>query len=336
MEESETECAICFNTIAEEDQLPLPCQCRVPYCSACWDRALAAAFNDSGAARCPTCRCAVQVDFDPDGADGRGRLVFTRADDDELASLGAAERGSEAARVAMHEARAKVVNRLAEQGAPLMTRNLRAYGAQHPYLRAAALDPGVTLAPRPIRELKALLKALGGELAGCVEKADIIERMEAAARGKANLAAFCAATDEQRAGGAADAQAGGAADAQADAAGATPGSEMRSRCVCGGRLERMEGRARTRCVLTTQFPQAEEHPEELERMLDVLQASGHSHLVCDLCDAEIPPRVAVFTCSNGGRTILHATAYDICEPCFVRYAVQGLGDEGLAGERRLA
>ena len=57
------ECAICFETLAGDDQLPLPCQCRVPYCLKCWDRALAAAFNDVGEARCPTCRTPVRVDF---------------------------------------------------------------------------------------------------------------------------------------------------------------------------------------------------------------------------------------------------------------------------------
>ena len=45
--------------------------------------------------------------------------------------------------------------------------------------------------------------------------------------------------------------------------------------------------------------------------------------------------MAVYTCDNGERTILHPTTYDVCEACFVRYAVSGLGDEGLAQERRI-
>ena len=43
----------------------------------------------------------------------------------------------------------------------------------------------------------------------------------------------------------------------------------------------------------------------------------------------------MFTCDNGERTILHPTTYDVCLPCFVRYAIDGGGDEGLAAQRRL-
>ena len=75
--------------------------------------------------------------------------------------------------------RSEVVNRLAEQCAPLMTRLLRQYGEAHPSLRAMAQDPKAALASLSIRELKAQLKALGGDPAGCLEKADIIEQLAA-------------------------------------------------------------------------------------------------------------------------------------------------------------
>lgn len=60
-----------------------------------------------------------------------------------------------------------------------------------------------------------------------------------------------------------------------------------------------------------------------------------SCVVCDLCDEHLSYSMAVYTCDNGERTILHPTTYDVCEACFVRYAVSGLGDEGLAQERRI-
>ena len=50
------DCAICFDPVHAEDRLPLPCRCQLTYCLLCWDRALAAAFNDNGQARCPSCR----------------------------------------------------------------------------------------------------------------------------------------------------------------------------------------------------------------------------------------------------------------------------------------
>ena len=42
------DCAICFEPVHADDRLPLPCRCQLTYCLTCWDRALAAAFNDSG------------------------------------------------------------------------------------------------------------------------------------------------------------------------------------------------------------------------------------------------------------------------------------------------
>ena len=65
-----------------------------------------------------------------------------------------------------------------------------------------------------------------------------------------------------------------------------------------------------------------------------LVAAAASCVVCDLCDEHLSHSVAVYTCDNGERTILHPTTYDVCEACFVRYAINGLGDEGLAQERR--
>ena len=42
------DCAICFEPVHADDRLPLPCRCQLTYCLTCWDRALAAAFNDNG------------------------------------------------------------------------------------------------------------------------------------------------------------------------------------------------------------------------------------------------------------------------------------------------
>ena len=60
----------------------------------------------------------MRVDFDPEAGsgNGRGRLVFSLLSGDEEAA------GSSA------EARSEMVNRLAGQAAPLMTRLLRRYG----------------------------------------------------------------------------------------------------------------------------------------------------------------------------------------------------------------
>ena len=154
MVDASEECAICFDPVAAEDRLPLPCRCRLTYCPRCWDRALAAAFNDCGRARCPSCRRPVRVDFDPEAGNGLGRLVF---------SAGGVDGGDGGGEEGAARARAEVVNRLAEQAAPLMTRLLRRYGAEHPRLRATARQPAAALAARPVGELRRLLWSLGGD-----------------------------------------------------------------------------------------------------------------------------------------------------------------------------
>ena len=82
----------------------------------------------------------MRVDFDPEAgsSNGRGRLVFSLLSGDEEAA------GSSA------EARSEMVNRLAGQAAPLMTRLLRRYGEAQPTLRSTAEDPVRALAGLPI------------------------------------------------------------------------------------------------------------------------------------------------------------------------------------------
>lgn len=257
------ECAICFDELLDADRISLPCQCRVEYCLRCWDRALACSFNDSGRAQCPTCRSPVRVDFDAAAAGGRGRLVFS-SERDSFASSS--------------RSRSEVVNRLAEQAAPIMTRNLREYGANHPTLRPSARNPESLLRSRPVRELKALLRTMAGGAADetSVEKADIIERIRECAIDDVELLAVvlplvCVAADETDAAATADASAQApmepaptpvAANATTTAiaeggssSAAGGGAAPVLRCVCGGRLARLGGRARLRPLFAKEYPQ---------------------------------------------------------------------------------
>ena len=185
----------------------------------------------------------MRVDFESSGKSGR--LIFSS---DESAEP---------------EPPSEVVNRLADQAATLMTRNLRQYGEEHPSLRAMAQDPASALSTRAVRALKALLMDLGGDTAGCVEKADLIERCEAISGGPSQLAAYCVAAEEREA----------AASAAPDA---PPSAGVR--CVCGGRLERLSGRQRCRQLLTSQFA-SQLDAQQLER---VRRAARCMH-ACD-CD----------------------------------------------------
>jgi len=42
--------------------------------------------------------------------------------------------------------------------------------------------------------------------------------------------------------------------------------------------------------------------------------------MCDLCTLPITVGDAVWTCESNTSTILHATSYDVCDTCFLRYA----------------
>ena len=80
------------------------------------------------------------------------------------------------------------------------------------------------------------------------------------------------------------------------------------RCVCGGNMKRLSGRARYRQLISGFGQQLE--PQRLEFWLDQLMREGPSMVVCDLCDEKLPPNVPVYTCGNEDSTILHPTTYE--------------------------
>jgi hypothetical protein len=103
--------------------------------------------------------------------------------------------------------------------------------------------------------------------------------------------------------------------------------------VCGGQLKRTEGRDRARAVFKSNYPQAS--PEMIEQVLQQYIRTGATSIICDLCDRHVPATEPVWACGNGEKTILHPTSFDVCELCFVRYAIDGAGDDELPSERQL-
>lgn len=255
----EKECGICFEPLAEP--LALPCACAVYYCADCWDRALAASFKNGGTARCPSCRGAVRVDFDPD-FEPTGRLVFTKEEnaavDDDDGDWIAKERRIMAAVET-------TVNRLASQAAPLMTRHLRAYGRAHPSLRAIARDPRAALEGRD--DLEALLAEM--PRGGPAPEGDAVDRLLLRAGSPRALAAYVASKDDE-----------------------TRGDIARLACVCGGALARTDGLARYRRHVADERPEmAAPDVEMAARFLQALDvAHGSSNIVCDVCDTQVRSR----------------------------------------------
>lgn len=108
---------------------------------------------------------------------------------------------------------------------------------------------------------------------------------------------------------------------------------MYLQCVCGARLARMDARSRCRQLFITQTRDRISEAE-LEQLVTLYLQANQTGIVCDLCDCQLAPTQSVFYCGNGDRTILHPTAYDVCEGCFMRFCVQGVNDDSLAKERR--
>lgn len=127
-EDEDVDCVICFESLdSRGGAVPLPCECRVAYCHHCWDRALAASMSACGRALCPSCRSAMQVDFDAES----GRLLFSRAPATTSSSSSWFSELSE-------ETEEHWRQRLYQQAKPLQIALLQQYGAEATRAAAAA------------------------------------------------------------------------------------------------------------------------------------------------------------------------------------------------------
>ncbi|CAE7372128.1 rtcb [Symbiodinium microadriaticum] len=109
----DTDCNICFEPLESRGgAVALPCNCKIAYCARCWDRSLAASMSSCGMALCPSCRCCMQVDFDPNSC----QLMFRRS----------ADKGSSSTSARMRDLR----THLYDQAKPVQIKLLRAYGAK--------------------------------------------------------------------------------------------------------------------------------------------------------------------------------------------------------------
>mmetsp|Transcript_26098 Transcript_26098/g.52729 ORF Transcript_26098/g.52729 Transcript_26098/m.52729 type:complete len:191 (-) Transcript_26098:90-662(-) len=177
---------------------------------------------------------------------------------------------------------------------PVQVRLLQRFGASQPLLGEILRDPQQALGKHSVSDLKRRLAALGGSAVGCAEKADLISQLQSAAGGAAAGLAACWAAGEAAA----------------------------PECVCGGALTRVDGRGRTRRYLKSMRPDLAEGSATFEAMLEDMTSQGRSGVICDLCESsQLDPDSGVWTCGRGDDTILHATAYDVCEACFLRHAL---------------
>jgi len=285
-------CAICFEEVGWTPALP--CACNVLYCALCWDRSLAHSFNASGQARCPTCRGAVHVDFDPE----RLCLVFSRAavpSTPELEGLGFHD-----ARQVKEASKNEAVQKLRQQALPAQVRLLQAHGGLHPGLNDIARQPADQMRRMSVLDLERHIASIGGSSDECLGKEDLVcrclqEATEKQMIGRVLGEMFTAVTERLPA------------------------------CCCGSSLVRVSGEERTmRCCdkmpMLSGLPRDSHHYQVIFTRLTSVQTSI---CFCDLCGTSVPTANAVWTCKNGDTTILHATSYDVCDECFMRHAACG-------------
>lgn len=95
------------------------------------------------------------------------------------------------------------------------------------------------------------------------------------------------------------------------------------RCVCGSRLISCSVRARVIAFVANLSPSEAAGPVQLdareESVVGHYLMKNRVPITCDICDRKFEPTGNTWTCENGKLTILHGLAYDVCEPCFMRY-----------------
>jgi len=301
------ECAICFEPIKESTILP--CSCKLDYCARCWNKALASSFIACGQGRCPSCRGFVRVDFDAEA----NLLVFSAEAQDMtfehqvegLRGLGQSrmDRSSAEALAALQSAdrinalRNETIERLAQQAMPAQIRILEQFGTANPALLDMVQEPQTELRKLTVAGLKELITGCGSDPSGCLEKSDLIECLQKAASVENVLARWASATLPS------------------------------PKCVCGSSLLRVTGLERFRRQLGDRISD-----EDFARMAEQVRVSERSTIICDLCDEHVKLDTTdmLWTCENGDDTILHATAYDICNDCFVRHSCGRLADSSSA------
>lgn len=307
----EVECTICMESTSEETVLP--CKCKLHYCLPCWDKALANSFIQCGQARCPSCRSLVRVDFDaekqclvfsPEAIDMTfiGQTELIRKIQQEYRESREENQSSEESFrqfLEMHEdfetvtgvdqMRQDSITRLRHQAQPAQVKLLEQYAKANPSFKEVQENASDTLAKASAAELKRFAKAASVDTQGCLEKSDLIallvEKVDATSLGCIWASQKC--------------------------------SEPAAKCVCGSSFQRVDGVERYKNSLGDRARNISD--EDIERRLQQCMSQGHSIVICDICEENVPLAADTFvwTCDNRNSTILHATSFDICDKCFV-------------------
>eukprot|EP00931_Biecheleriopsis_adriatica_P083711 TRINITY_DN57379_c0_g1_i1.p1 TRINITY_DN57379_c0_g1~~TRINITY_DN57379_c0_g1_i1.p1 ORF type:complete len:296 (+),score=33.09 TRINITY_DN57379_c0_g1_i1:32-919(+) len=213
-----------------------------------------------------------------------GRLVFSREEDVAVES----DQGK-------LERRQAATSRLLSQAQPAQIRLLKQMGKEQPQpqLQEAAKDPEASMRSLSASELKTHITMCGGTVDGLEHQSELLQNLLQTLGTHPTLLACHLA-----------------------------GGKMTCRppCVCGCSLQRIMGHQRMVSASKTLIPDAP--PQIQDTILEAMLSGAIAGVQCDLCNRPVKPSNGVWTCTNGTSTILHATAYDVCDICL---AVEAYG-----------
>lgn len=190
--------------------------------------------------------------------------------------------------------RIEAMQKLREQALPAQVDILRRYGRRHTHLGIIARTPETKIVQMSIAELRRCIEELGGSPALCVEKIDLVNRLLLACKEPLLRAQLLGS----------------------DLASACVEAPL---CVCGSSLEWVSGEERVNRCCDNVLQGESRDSARFQMIRENLAATQESICFCDLCNTPIPFTHPVWTCQNSNSTILHASSYDVCAACFMRY-----------------
>jgi hypothetical protein len=88
-------------------------------------------------------------------------------------------------------------------------------------------------------------------------------------------------------------------------------------CVCGAHMDRLDTHARIVRMLDDIDGGWKARVPDPRTFVESLR--GQRLITCDLCEKNALTGGDVWTCQNGMHTVLHPSAYDVCEKCFLEH-----------------
>jgi len=98
-------------------------------------------------------------------------------------------------------------------------------------------------------------------------------------------------------------------------------------CVCGAHMDRLDTHSRVVRMLDDIDDSWRNRVPDARAFIESLR--GQRLITCDLCEKNAMTGGDVWTCQNGMHTVLHPSAYDVCEKCFLEHTGTGARSDAI-------